>query len=728
MLELDFNEIQRAIEAVAPTGTFEIRMLGTRKGQIDAGYFDSPAEAASAICSQQGWYTGVYITPNPVNPDVMARSYNRITPWSKITTTDPEILRRRWLMVDVDAKRPTGISSSEAEHQAALKQARTIADTLTLYGFPTPMLADSGNGAHLMYRIDEENTEEVRDEIQTFIHALRALFSTEGTDVDITVFNAARIWRVYGTYARKGDSTPDRPHRKSRILQYADPFKVVSIVQLLRFNSMHASVAKAAPVQRESKNAFDYPDDEKRYKRLNEYAMRNMRDWVPHFFPEAREYKEGYRVSSADIGEDYEEDLTLHPWPLGIKYFGVSDQDDATEGRRTPISVVAQYSLHTDKAAAAQALSDKLNFPISEFEVLPTPATSAALQDGGMGDLLGTKPKFSFANIRTVADLQRKEFKEIKWVVQDVIPTGNIMLAARPKMRKTWLALQLAMAISEGGKFLDYQCNKGDVLFLGLEDNERRMQNRIRTLTKFNIVPPDLRGFRYWTGGMDYDGAGNLKVSNPEEAAATLQMFPRGEAGVDALEQYLEEFPNTTTIIIDTLAHFRGDRSSRDIYQSDYDSMMPITRLASRKEVCIIPVHHEKKGNADRERGGDFLEDISGSAGISGGIDGAISIKGRRGVQEENESRKILITGRDIPYDYEIDVAFDAERGGWLKAAKEDVKVTIRTLLDQHGYLNQQDLVYLISSVSKPRIYKALMEMKMEGEVEQSKYGYNLKR
>lgn len=730
-MDLDYREIYNSLSAlVAPGSVFELRLLGTRRGQVDSGYFNDPAQAATALVSLRNYYKGIYFTPNPVMPDALARSFNRITPWAQTQTHDPEITRRRWLLIDIDAKRPTGISSNDIEHKYALNKARSVADMLALCGFCAPSINDSGNGAHLMYLMDEENSETVRDEIQTFLHVLKAMFDDAQAEIDQSVFNAARIWRVPGTWARKGDSTTDRPHRRAKIVKNADPFSCVSLSQLLRFNTENIRLIPERKAHSTRKNANDYPADEALYKRLNEYALRNLKAWVPKFFPDAREYKEGYRVTSADLGLNYEEDLTIHPMPMGIKYFGLADQGEQAEGRRTPVGVVAEFSLKTDKAGAAQKLSDVLNFPITEMGAIPPQvlAHGGVPANNSIEPLLGVRPKINFKGIRSIADLQRQEFKPIKWVVTDVIPIGNMLLAARPKMRKTWLALQLSMAVVSGRKFLDWECVKSDVLFLGLEDNERRIQNRIRTLQKFDIAPPDLSGFRYWTGGMDYNARGQLVVSDPAQAEATLKAFPRGEAGVDALEQYLEEYPETRVIAVDTLAHFRGERTSRDVYQSDYESMMPITKLAARKEVLIILVHHEKKGNADRGIGGDFLEDASGSAGITGGADGMISIKGRRGVQDENESRKLLITGRDVKFDYEVDISFDAERGGWLKAAKEDTKVAIRELLTRHPFLNQRDLQNLLPNSGQARIYRCLTDMKLTGEIEQNRFGYSLRR
>lgn len=451
--------------------------------------------------------------------------------------------------------------------------------------------------------------------------------------------------------------------------------------------------------------------------------MRRLHEWVPLYFPSAREYKEGFRISSTDLGRELEEDLTIHPWPLGIKDFGVADEGDATEGRRTPVSVLADFVTHGDWAEAAKLLAAALDAPVTEFDDLPYAPAGDDLDDlPGAGE--GGKRPFNFAAVRSMADLQKRTFKDQKFVIPGVLPTGNMLLAARPKMRKTWLALQLGICISAGRKFLDWQCLQGDVLFLGLEDNERRLRSRINTLLMYEFDLPDLSGFRYWTGGMSENAKGELVVSDPEEAARTYSVFPRGEAGVDAMESYLEMYPKTSMIVIDTLAHFREHSNNRDIYQRDYDSMMPLTKLAARKQVLIVPVHHEKKGLAGQDTG-DFLEDVTGSAGITGGADGVISIKGRRGVQDENESRKLYITGRDVPHDYEADMSFDAERGGWLTAARQDVRVALRALFERHPFINQVEMGALLPSVPFARLRKVLTEMKFEGEIKQDKHGYS---
>lgn len=719
-----YQELEASIAAIVPAGSvFEIRLLGGNRKRVDAGYFSSPAAAATALAHLDNHYQGIYITPNPVLPELLARSANRITQWAQVTSMDPDVTRRHWLLVDVDPVRPSGISATDAEHDAAHERARQVKGYLgLLYGFCEPMYNDSGNGAHLLYPINEPNTEEVRDTIAKFLKCLSAKFSDTAVKVDTTVFNAARIWRVPGTWSRKGDSVPERPHRKAAILQHIHHLNCVTLARVQAFVAGHETLLpdKDRPTGTlASKAASEYPADERKYKLLNDHAMRRIPEWVPHFFPEARPYKEGFRISSQELGRIFEEDLTVHPWPLGIKDFGIADQGDATEGRRTPISLVAEFCTNGDKELAARQLADVLKAPLTEFDAL-APESVQSLPGAD-----AVRPKYNFKSIRSLADLQKLEFNDTKFVIPGVLPVGNIILSARPKMRKTWLALQLGMAVATGGKFLEWQCAQGDVLFLALEDNERRLKSRIRTLQTFNMTPPDLSKFRYWTGGMSENAQGKLYVSDPHEAAETLAMFPRGEAGVDALEQYLEQFPNTTMIVIDTLQHFRGHSTNRDVYARDYEAMMPITKLASRKQVLIMPVTHDKKGLAGQDSA-DFMEDVTGSAGNTGGADGVAAIKGRRGVQSENESRKLLLSGRDIPHDYEVDMTFDAERGGWLTAARQDVRIAIRAILERHPYANQKEFAALLPNVSAARITKVLTTMKFEGEVESTKYGYKL--
>jgi hypothetical protein len=214
---VDVKNIQKVLKILVPDGVFEIRCPNTIKGTI-AGYFDNHKKAAIAAAELSEKVPAIYVTLNPVDPALLARSANRLTPYAKCTTTDKDIVQRRWLPLDFDAVRPAGISATDSEHQLAIDRATKARDWLTDLGFPRGILADSGNGSHLLYSVDAPNDKDAGDLIQDTIKAIAEKFSDDRVKVDLTVHNPARIWKVYGTLVCKGDDLPDRPHRMARII------------------------------------------------------------------------------------------------------------------------------------------------------------------------------------------------------------------------------------------------------------------------------------------------------------------------------------------------------------------------------------------------------------------------------------------------------------------------------------------------------------------------------
>jgi len=215
----DAQEIRRALGLLHEPGeVFETRALGGRLRRPLSGYFDDHDAAARVAleCVRRG-SEGVYVTLNPVNRALLARANNKVIEAQRnASTADKNITRRRWVFIDLDAVRPSGISSTDPEHRAALDKAREIAAWLTLCNWPSPVLADSGNGAHLLYQLDLPADE--GGIVNRVLTTLDMLFSDGRVKVDRTTFNPARIVKLYGTPARKGDSTADRPHRLARLL------------------------------------------------------------------------------------------------------------------------------------------------------------------------------------------------------------------------------------------------------------------------------------------------------------------------------------------------------------------------------------------------------------------------------------------------------------------------------------------------------------------------------
>ena len=216
-IKADVGEIRRAVELLLESGhVYEIRAFG--KGTT-SGYFDDPEKLVQAAANLSGKVPGVYVTLNPVLPDLLARSANRLSQYVRATTSDTQIVKRRWLPIDFDAVRPSGISSTDAEHEAALGRARECRGWLGSRGWPDPIYTDSGNGAHLLYPVELPNDQEITAAMMNALKALALKFDDEWVKVDTGNFNPARIWKLFGTAVCKGDNTPDRPHRLARILE-----------------------------------------------------------------------------------------------------------------------------------------------------------------------------------------------------------------------------------------------------------------------------------------------------------------------------------------------------------------------------------------------------------------------------------------------------------------------------------------------------------------------------
>jgi hypothetical protein len=175
----DAREIGRALELLTRPGqVYEIRIPKSRDGTV-SGYFNDHHSALKAIAGLSGSGPGVYMTLNPVHPALLARAANRLKPHAATTTSDKDILERRFLLVDGDPRRPADISSTEAELEAALDRCRKIRFYLAQRGWPPPISGHSGNGGHLIWAINVPNDDESEQMVRRVLKALAARFDDE---------------------------------------------------------------------------------------------------------------------------------------------------------------------------------------------------------------------------------------------------------------------------------------------------------------------------------------------------------------------------------------------------------------------------------------------------------------------------------------------------------------------------------------------------------------------
>ena len=167
-------------------------------------------------------------------------------------------------------------------------------------------------------------------------------------------------------------------------------------------------------------------------------------------------------------------------------------------------------------------------------------------------------------------ELQGENVEPPTWVVRDVLPTGLAILCAPSKIGKSWMMMQLGIAVAEGKEFLDFKTNQSGVLYYALEDSKARLKDRLNKMLKGKTAPSSLR---FVTQADTVDGG-----------------------LLEKIEEELRTFPGIKLIIIDTLQKVRGKAiRNESMYSGDYREMAKLKDYADKHKVCMLFVHHLRK-------------------------------------------------------------------------------------------------------------------------------------
>jgi len=234
--------------------------------------------------------------------------------------------------------------------------------------------------------------------------------------------------------------------------------------------------------------------------------------------------------------------------------------------------------------------------------------------------------------------LLAEEFPPIRWIVPDILPEGVTILAGKPKLGKSWLAMDLCLGVAYGGAVLGTKLVEGGpCLYLALEDSPRRLQRRLRGLVA---------------------GEGEAGSGQAPEGLEFATEWPRvGEGCEEKLRAWLESHPGARLVVVDTLKKVRPKTDLRKgVYDADYEALEPLLPLTAEFGVAVVVVHHTRK-----TPGSDPLEVVSGSFGLSGGVDGVLVMKRERGSREAF----LHVTGRDVEEETELALTWDATILRW---------------------------------------------------------------
>ncbi|WP_420100737.1 AAA family ATPase [Bosea sp. (in: a-proteobacteria)] len=230
-------------------------------------------------------------------------------------------------------------------------------------------------------------------------------------------------------------------------------------------------------------------------------------------------------------------------------------------------------------------------------------------------------------------ELEAREFAPLEFIVQGLIPMGLTVLAGAPKARKSWLALDIALSVARGTACLDERknhCPQGAVLYLALEDSERRLKDRIGQI---------LAQMPHWPADLFFE-----------------TQWPRMDAdGLVRLRHWIDMTPQARLIVIDVFQKFRSASGAQASYAKEYADLTELLNLAREKHVGIVLIHHLRKSK------GDPFERMTGSTGFLGVPDTLIVLDTGRGTS------RLLAQGRDI-HETAMEIIFDEFAMRWRLA------------------------------------------------------------
>jgi len=295
-------------------------------------------------------------------------------------------------------------------------------------------------------------------------------------------------------------------------------------------------------------------------------------------------------------------------------------------------------------------------------------------------------------------DLMRRQFAPIRWAVPGLITEGVTLLSGRPKMGKSWICLDLGIAVASGGMVMgSIHVDPGDVLYCALEDGQRRLQERLKRLLTYEQPTPERLHF----------------ATNWERL---------DDGGIDALEDWRNQHPDTRLIILDTYAKIRPTpRAGGQLYQEDYSSLDPLGTWSRSNHIGVLVVHHSRKAGAD-----DVMDDISGSTGLSGTVDGLMVLRRARGEAEA----ELHVTNRDAP-DQELALRWDSDGTRWsIAGSAEDSRINqehkriLNLIAASADGLTPKEVSDRLEGANEATIRKTLRRMLEKGQIRMSDQRY----
>ena len=360
----------------------------------------------------------------------------------------------------------------------------------------------------------------------------------------------------------------------------------------------------------------------------------------------------GEKVTEAVVLEEMRRKTPEEEHPYVLDTFRAITSDPLTEREYVKDSITPFVQQRKVEDALRLAADAYEHHDYKEIRRLINEAVDYSLEMKG----IPTKRK-------STKELMMKEFKEPKWLIPGILPEGVSLLVGRPKMGKSYMILESLIAMSCGGYALgneELRCPKRGVLYISLEDGERRLKSRIR----------DLAGESGFNDNFCFETE-----------------WPKlDQGGAQKLESWLDDNPDVDVVVIDTWQRIKGKTSGKaNAYENDVDLMAPLKVMADRRGISVVLVHHSRKASAP-----DPLDEVSGSTGLTGSVDAILLLR-----RDKTGNSTLYVRGRDVE---ENEYALKrSETGGWTLEGKAEDRLTpdqqqIVDLLKARGTLRMMEI------------------------------------
>ena len=575
------NQIRQGLEAYLDPDTWtEIRSFQPYPTSRWFNDLDQAAEYALEQ-SKREIVKGVYFVANPIDPDKVNKN--------KGATVGADILRRRWVLIDVDPDRPTDTNATEEEREAGWQVIQSVREELHDRGWMAPLLASSGNGWHLCFPVDLPATEAITAQVKNLLAGLNKRHGREGqAKVDCKVHDLSRIWKLPGTMTRKGQDSPERPWRQASLLD-------------------------------------GYPTLDARWQARptnNAALVATLEDWQAE---EAKEAEQEVRLAKA---------LTFQVMPdtnvleRAKKYLSVMDPSiKGYPGNPQLVKAACRLvqGFNLDPTTALEAIAEwnsRCVPPWSDVELrrMIKKATHQP-SDKPVGYLLGPTRTVGQLDSWTLGDGQQQQQTKIevsphahtretdwqwatetldkirpvpvRWIVRapdgkGFLPAGLAVVSGDPGMGKSTLIRAVMAQITSGqGPFqVDGQ---GDVLIVVAEDDES------------SIVLPHILSC-----GGDPRRIHCLRTTQ-EGPKGTVRPEPE-----DLLRDWLDGHPETKLVVFDVLASWASSLGKDLNKGQDCRAILdPLNKIGQDRGMAMAVLHHNTKSTASA------LNKVSGSQQIA---------------------------------------------------------------------------------------------------------------